>query len=47
MKKYKPTIDIYYEICIRQIAYLYYLLSSLNNINDKYYDAEVMNSHSI
>ena len=40
MKKPKPTIDIYYEICIRQISYLYCSWSSFDNTSDKYYDAQ-------
>ena len=42
MSKPKPTLDIYYEICIRQIAYLYYSWSSLNTMEDIFY-----NGHTI
>lgn len=41
MSKSTPTLDIYYEICIRQIAYLYYSWSSLNTTEDKFYNANV------
>ena len=39
MVKSKPTLDIYYEICIRQIAYLYCLWASLDNTEDRFYTA--------
>jgi hypothetical protein len=40
MKKSKPTLDIYYEICVRQIAYLYCLWPSLHITEDRLYDAQ-------
>ena len=40
MVKSKPTLDIYYEICIRQIAYLYCLWASLDNTEDRFYTAK-------
>ena len=42
MVKSKPTLDIYYEICIRQIAYLYCLWPSLDNTEDRFYTAKVI-----
>ena len=40
MVKSKPTLDIYYEICIRQIAYLYCLWPSIHTTEDRFYDAQ-------
>ena len=40
MVKSKPTLDIYSEICIRQIAYLYCLWASLDNTEDRFYTAK-------